>query len=204
MNPYDILGLSVHATDEEIKQRYKQLAQQYHPDKGGDAELFKKIKLAYEILSDPERRKQFDRTGKIHDNISIRDETLEQLSRMFLSTIQEFDPEQGNLVLSMKNETRNLKSVVEKDIEMCTKYINVLEKIISKIKQKKNEENILVQFASIQLQTRTNDLVMLERRIQVCNLMLEVLEDYQYGDDIVLLIHQFQNPQEQQDGGPKG
>ena len=45
MNPYDELGVSVHATSEEIRQKYKTLAQIHHPDKGGDEETFKRIKL---------------------------------------------------------------------------------------------------------------------------------------------------------------
>jgi DnaJ family protein A protein 2 len=46
INLYDILGVSKNATFEEIKTKYKSLAQQHHPDKGGDPDLFKKIKHA--------------------------------------------------------------------------------------------------------------------------------------------------------------
>jgi DnaJ family protein A protein 2 len=42
-NLYDILGLSKNASFDEIKAKYKSLAQQHHPDKGGNPELFKKI-----------------------------------------------------------------------------------------------------------------------------------------------------------------
>ena len=58
MNPYTELDVPVDASLETIRQRYRTLAQMYHPDKGGDEEMFKLIKLAYEILSDPVRRKQ--------------------------------------------------------------------------------------------------------------------------------------------------
>ena len=64
MNPYTELDVPVDASLETIKQRYRTLAQMHHPDKGGNEELFKQIKLAYEILSDPVRRKQYDITGE--------------------------------------------------------------------------------------------------------------------------------------------
>lgn len=60
---YSILGLAKTATAAEIKKSYKKLASAHHPDKGGDAEKFKTVKEAYEVLSDTERRALYDRTG---------------------------------------------------------------------------------------------------------------------------------------------
>jgi DnaJ-class molecular chaperone len=58
--PYEALGLSRDATDDDIKKAYKRLAMQHHPDRGGDAEAFKKISSAYETLSDPDKRRELD------------------------------------------------------------------------------------------------------------------------------------------------
>ena len=61
---YKILGVSPNATTEEIKKAYRRLALQYHPDKNpGDKkaeEKFKDIAEAYDVLSDPEKRKKYD------------------------------------------------------------------------------------------------------------------------------------------------
>ena len=59
-NYYDILKISKDATLDEIKHSYKQLAKQHHPDKGGDKEKFQEIQTAYEILSDENKRKDYD------------------------------------------------------------------------------------------------------------------------------------------------
>lgn len=65
MDYYELLGVSKSATDDEIKKAYRKLAHQYHPDKtGGDAEKFKKINEAYQVLGTPEKRAQYDRFGK--------------------------------------------------------------------------------------------------------------------------------------------
>ena len=61
---YAILGVDPSASEEEIKQAYRALVRRYHPDVSGDEStvtLFQQIQEAYEVLSDPERRKAFDR-----------------------------------------------------------------------------------------------------------------------------------------------
>ncbi len=64
---YKILGVSKNATDAEIKKAFRKLAIKYHPDKNkGDKaaeEKFKEINEAYAVLSDPEKRKQYDAFG---------------------------------------------------------------------------------------------------------------------------------------------
>ena len=61
MNYYEILGLKENCSQKSIKKRYKKLALRFHPDKnGGDEEKFKSISLAYEVLSDKEKREKYD------------------------------------------------------------------------------------------------------------------------------------------------
>ncbi|QOT16411.1 J domain-containing protein [Paenarthrobacter sp. YJN-5] len=58
---YQVLRVSVTATDKEIKQAYRKAARKAHPDHGGDAEIFRRVTLAYETLIDPRRRAEYDR-----------------------------------------------------------------------------------------------------------------------------------------------
>jgi DnaJ-class molecular chaperone len=60
---YDVLGVSKDASPDEIKKAYRKLAREHHPDKGGDPEKFKKVQEAYETLSDPQKRQNFDQFG---------------------------------------------------------------------------------------------------------------------------------------------
>lgn len=61
---YEILGVQKNASDDEIKKAYRRLAQQHHPDKiGGNEKKFKEANEAYQILSDKQKRAQYDQFG---------------------------------------------------------------------------------------------------------------------------------------------
>jgi len=65
---YDILNVDRSATQEEIKKSYRKLAHQHHPDKdGGDEEKFKQVNEAYQVLSDEQKKSQYDQVGQSFD-----------------------------------------------------------------------------------------------------------------------------------------
>ena len=57
---YQTLGVQRNASPEEIKLAYRRLASTHHPDRGGDAEKFKEIQVAYDSLSNPDKKAQYD------------------------------------------------------------------------------------------------------------------------------------------------
>lgn len=72
MNYYEILGVAETASADEIKRAYRKLASQHHPDKGGDVSQFQNIQVAYDTLSDPGRRQQYDLERKGMGGQNIR------------------------------------------------------------------------------------------------------------------------------------
>lgn len=60
---YDILGIGKTASADELKKAFRKQAVQHHPDRGGDEAKFKEVNEAYEVLSNPEKRKRYDQFG---------------------------------------------------------------------------------------------------------------------------------------------
>lgn len=60
MDYYQILGVNENSSQDEIKAAYKKLAMKNHPDRGGDTKKFQEISQAYDTLSDPQKRQNYD------------------------------------------------------------------------------------------------------------------------------------------------
>lgn len=95
-DPYDILGVERDASASEIKRAYRRLAMRHHPDRNpdgeGSAEAFKRISWAYQLLSDPERRRRYDRRGLsgLERPISPGDFNLERAMEAFTDALELF------------------------------------------------------------------------------------------------------------------
>ena len=61
---YDLLGVEPGCSEADLKKAWRKTSLQSHPDRGGDAEHFKKLNEAYQVLSDPQKRQLYDQYGK--------------------------------------------------------------------------------------------------------------------------------------------
>jgi curved DNA-binding protein CbpA len=180
MNPYTELDVPVNASLENIKQRYRTLAQMHHPDKGGDEEVFKRIKLAYEILSDPIRRKQYDITGET-ETTNAKDEAIANIIQIILHVVPNFNADEDDLIRIAEEESRAMLDMVNKDISNTETQIKHFEKVLKKLRIKTSGENVLESIIQKQIQQRKKNLIVFHKNVKVCMLMLEILKDYEYG-----------------------
>ena len=183
MNLYEELELQKDCTAEEIKQQFRSLANKYHPDKqGGDAEKFKRIKLAYEVLSDPKRREDYDKTGNTKPPSNFRSDAFEQLSIIFDGIVSQFDVDNEHLINIMKNEVINLLINAKNGQAACEQSLHRLNVVRNKLKRKNNEgDDMLRYFLERKISIREQELSEFPDRIQSFGVMLEILENYEYG-----------------------
>ena len=187
MNLYDELDLPTWCTAEEIKQRYRTLAQIHHPDKGGDENNFKKIKLAYEILSDPTKRAEYDLTGKYDQDVTVKSEAYSRLSNMVSHYTQQINPEIDDLILKMRVDIYQAQETNRKEIDLCLRAIEKFKVVSRKLKLKHEGENVLKTFVDALQKQKEDNLIFLKRTTLIFDLMLNILDDYQYGDITLLL-----------------
>ena len=85
--PYEVLGVTREASEDEIKKAYRKLAFIHHPDKNqGSQEAtvkFQQIGAAYSVLSCPEKRSRYDMTGSLDENDSPESPDMDDLLRVF-------------------------------------------------------------------------------------------------------------------------
>jgi curved DNA-binding protein CbpA len=180
---YDELELPKTCTSEEIKQKYRILAQLHHPDKGGDVEKFKRMKLAYEVLSDPIKREHYDSTGDHYNDINIDSEVMGRLAFMVSQFVQHINPEFDDLILKMKIEIRALQQLTTNAIVECNDLIAKFNIISKKIRLKKEGENLLKLVVDKKVLGLHNEVINHKRGLIVFARMLEVLDDYHFSSD---------------------
>eukprot|EP00899_Mesostigma_viride_P018506 jgi/Mesvir1/26657/Mv20446-RA.1 len=95
-DPYQILGVSRTAKTTEIRRAYRNLVTKEHPDKGGNPVKFNAIQRAYDLLSDDEKRRQYDTNGRTEK--SVEEELLDSFGGgKFRDRLNEMEEERANM-----------------------------------------------------------------------------------------------------------
>ena len=112
---YETLGLSTNASSQEIKRAYRALAMTHHPDKGGATERFKSITAAYEILSNEDKRRQYDtQSDQVPSNMN------DLFASMFARAPTSIKPVAIEVPISLEDIFRGCKqSVTYESIRNC-------------------------------------------------------------------------------------
>lgn len=128
MDYYEILGVERSATFDEIRASYRELVKKNHPDKGGSPEKFRLIQIAYETLSDPKKKAEYDSSNEANPVVSF-------LTRLFLHVLDQSDPEKTDIFKVMEKaalvklqEMANQKQAIKRKIKRLNKALKRIKK----------------------------------------------------------------------------
>lgn len=183
-NPYQTLDVPADADPDTIKQAYRRAAQSNHPDKGGDVAQFQVIKHAYELLSDPERRAHYDRTGHDVGNQSPMDN---RVMSAFAATMVEImvqpDVKHQDMVkLAVASLEHKIKIGTDKKRQIehvVTKLTEMLERFTTN-----GEANPVADIINAQLNAAKSDLTSIDAEMDVYSKAAYMFREYTYRTDV--------------------
>lgn len=183
MNLYDILGVQPNATFDDIKIAFRKLAMKWHPDReGGDNAKFQEIQNAYEILTDDDKRKEYDATGKVGSEEEFQAEVMTELAELLQYQMRNTpDIRFTNIIEMMKQHIRKEKgalSEAEAQIRQgIKKYADAKDRISAK------GENFLSAMLQGQIDYSNSQLNTIARTRRKYKKMLETLDNFSYRTD---------------------
>jgi curved DNA-binding protein CbpA len=188
-NPYKELKLKKESTQDEIKSKFRELSKIHHPDVKGTPDKFIKIKLAYDVLCDPERKKLFDEEGiilTVNEEKQIHDTAKHNIVTLLKSIIE-------NKEIMMKADTLDMVKIMVDNIKQnktkVTMNIGAIEQQILAIKGVRKrmkcsgEEDLLSNVLKIQIKEKEDVIKKMSNELKIIDYMTTLLEDYNYNFD---------------------
>lgn len=153
MNPYEILGVPVTASDAQLRSAYRRMARATHPDNGGDGDEFAKVSRAYAILRDPELRKRFDDTGSVDEvsPLTVRQRMIQIIVDMFNQALA-VEGQRGTslrhfpLIKAMRAQIKQNTELVRDNAKKHKKALEDRQFLLARISRHGDGENL---FATI-------------------------------------------------------
>lgn len=177
---YTILDVEQDASPEEIKKAYRKKAQQCHPDKeNGDEELFKKVKEAYEVLSDELRRKHYDETGELVQEM-LDAPVIQAIIEIVVKLAAQLDIEHTDLIDVCRTNVRATQEQHKRHKDNITSTAKRFCDAANRIKVAEGEENIIQQALLREAENLEAQGKNIHALIDVGERILQMLDKYSY------------------------
>ena len=183
--PYTILGVNKDASPSEIKKAYRKQSKKHHPDKGGNHDTFSKISNAMAIIGDPQKRKQFDETGKTEEDSF--DKRFQQFIMEGLAHMDNKDNiEHLDLIEMFTDAAQETKNRILKTKRNVIKSIAKYEKAVKRIKRKdgNDERNIILHLMQSKLDRFKREKITCTTEIEFAEKVIAVLGEYDFEFEV--------------------
>jgi curved DNA-binding protein CbpA len=185
-NLYEILGVSPEAKEAEIRAAYVTKVKETHPDAGGSNEAFNEVVLAYEILSDDYRRKQYDEAGRIDDpGKAISSGAIIIVEQLINWLIQQEDARYSDVVNLMCADISNALRSKLANIDILEKRKSTLLDLRDRFRPKSSEgeANLLYDIFDRKVEALRNAIGAEQQAIAQLNEATSILRRYDFNRD---------------------
>lgn len=183
MTLYDDLGVPKDIDTEKIKSIFRTRAKETHPDKGGDPAQFRNLVRAYNILSDPDKRRRYDNgenPESINQSNSAEHQALGMVYTIFNSIIdQDIDLTHSNLfeimqsaIKSNQENIKNHRTAAKIKIE---KYQNILNRI-----KKNDKSQCFIDILQDKIKKSNGQIIEMDTNLKICDIALKLIEGCGY------------------------
>lgn len=185
--PYEVLGVARDASADQIRRAYRKLVTIWHPDKPtGDINSFRKIQNAYDVLSDSERRRRYDQTGR-EDASRI---TPKKVAAFFRDSMRSVihaqrqdgstdDPTMDNILQKMIVSNRASRQQVQQARHDTYRKLERATRILERMKAK-GEEDIIGDAIREEIENLKAEMRTHEDALELSEEVEKVMKQYQY------------------------
>lgn len=185
MSPYEILSVGKDANPEEIKRAYRSAAAKHHPDrKNGDTETFQQIQVAYDILSDDERRKRYDATGDVKTEPDLRQQAMQQLAGMMLGIVDQADIVHIDVIEVLRENIQQGIERHKQQIAAVEAKIKKRETAIERLTFVSAGDNFMLSMLDGDIRMQRQVIENTHKGIALGEEMLNIIAEYSYRVDV--------------------
>lgn len=174
---YKILDAKPDDSKEIIKKKYRTKIKNLHPDNGGTCNNFSKIKQAFAILSDDEKRKQYD-NGELTDDIDDAEMDLKYQVEKTITALFFNNMLDNNILSTSKKQINDHVSNLKKKIISIQNSINMFTTQYDYVYRKDDKENLYQCIIKQKINTLQAELQFNQKELKLFTVVLEELKNY--------------------------
>lgn len=183
MNHYDTLGVKPNADKNTVRKAYRAKAKKLHPDvPGGDPAAFRRLQLAYDIISDDQRRAQYDEFGNASDENTPESEANRVFADALVAMIERNDARCTNVVTKLRDDINKTREICQREVSKHNSRIANLQEAIKRIVTivPSSNDPVIIRLKA-NIQSAQSDIQNANFKIAVADAMLTILERYSYN-----------------------
>lgn len=185
---YETLGVKPDATAAQIKSAYKKLAMKWHPDRNLDNTedagiMMQLVQQAYDVLSDPKLREQYDLSGTTTQAPDPHLEDIGILSTIFAEVVGNTDEDfldYLDLINAVKNNIRASKETLLSAIENNKRAIRTWQKVIEKLKVAEGKTNYVAESFKAKITRFEQENIFSQMQVDRADRMITMADDYTF------------------------